>query len=155
MNWPISRPGPSCRTRRTGFCGFAEIDAIPTLRALAGLEVTWSARLAGGPEAGATPVHAIWLAALRRDITQGGERAQARIASIQRLALLAGELADMEYGFLYDKAARLLSIGYNVDDRAATRATTTCWPRKRASPCSSPSPRGSCPRRAGSPSAAC
>jgi cyclic beta-1,2-glucan synthetase len=100
-----------------GFCGFAEIDAIPTLRALAGLEVTWSARLAGGPEAGATPVHAIWLAALRRDITQGGERAQARIASIQRLALLAGELADMEYGFLYDKAARLLSIGYNVDDR--------------------------------------
>ncbi|KAF0101517.1 MAG: carbohydrate binding:glycosyltransferase 36:glycosyltransferase 36 associated [bacterium] len=100
-----------------GFGGFAEIDAIPTLRTLAGLALTWSARLASGPEAGATPVHAIWLVALRRDIAQGSERAQVRIATIQRLALLAGEMADMEYGFLYDKAARLLAIGYNVDDR--------------------------------------
>ncbi|MGA7981324.1 MAG: glucoamylase family protein, partial [Chromatiaceae bacterium] len=58
-----------------------------------------------------------WLADLRRHIRQGSERARARIAEVQRLALQAGELADMEYGFLYDKGSHLLSIGYNLDER--------------------------------------
>ena len=93
-----------------------EILANPTLRALAGLGVAFSARLEGLPAA-ATPAQEAWLAALRRDVELGSERAQTRIADIQRLALLAGEFADMEYGFLYDKAARLFSIGYNVDER--------------------------------------
>ncbi len=84
-----------------------ELDAIPTLRALAGLDVAVSARLADHPES----------VALRDAIGQASALAQARIESIQRLALLAGELADMEYGFLYDKSSRLLSIGYNVDER--------------------------------------
>jgi cyclic beta-1,2-glucan synthetase len=43
--------------------------------------------------------------------------ARARIASIERLKQLCCELANMEYGFLYDTASRLLSIGYNVDER--------------------------------------
>ncbi len=46
-----------------------------------------------------------------------GARARSRIAAIERLALRSGELADMEYRFLYDKPSRLLSIGYNVDER--------------------------------------
>ena len=57
------------------------------------------------------------LAATRDLVGQASGRAQARIAAIRRLALQAGELADMEYGFLYDKPSRLLSIGYNVDER--------------------------------------
>ncbi len=69
---------------------------------------------AGG---GATPAQEAWLSDLRRQVEQGSERARARIAAIERLALQAGEFADMEYGFLYDKASRLLSIGYNVDER--------------------------------------
>ena len=100
-----------------GFGDLAEIDLIPSLRSLAGLAVAWLPRLASRLAAAETPAQATWLAALRRDIEQGSERAQARIAAIQRLALQAGELANMEYGFLYDKAARLLSIGYNVDER--------------------------------------
>ncbi len=40
-----------------------------------------------------------------------------RSAAIERLVMQAGELAEMDYGFLYDKASRLLSIGYNVDER--------------------------------------
>ena len=83
------------------------LENIPTLRALAGLDVALSSHLADHPQA----------AALRDRIKQASERAQARIATIQRLALLAGELANMEYGFLYDKSSRLLSIGYNVDER--------------------------------------
>ncbi len=103
-----------------GFGGFAEIDAIPTLRALAGLalaEPVDFASRSGAATSHASPEQAAWIDDLRRHIAEGSERAQARIASIQRLVLLAGELANMEYGFLYDKAARLLSIGYNVDDR--------------------------------------
>ena len=92
-------------------------NLIPTLRTLAGLDVALSARLASRPEAAATPAQAVWLADLSRHVEQGSKRAQARIAAIQRLALQAGELADMEYGFLYDKASRLLSIGYSVDER--------------------------------------
>ncbi len=96
---------------------FPELDVIPTLRALAGLEVAFSARIGNPPETDATPAQVAWLAELRRHIEQGSERAQTRIAVIQRLVLQAGELADMEYGFLYDKASRLLSIGYNMDQR--------------------------------------
>ena len=96
---------------------FPEIHAIPTLRALAGLDVALSTRLASPPKADATPAQSAWLADLQQHIKQGSARAQARIAAIQRLTLQAGELADMEYGFLYDKASRLLSIGYSVDER--------------------------------------
>ncbi|MDD5387899.1 MAG: glucoamylase family protein [Gallionellaceae bacterium] len=91
------------------FGDLPEINAMPTLRALAGLDLALSSRLAERPEAS--------LAELRRYLALGGARAQERIATIQRLALQAGELADMEYGFLYDKESRLLSIGYNVDER--------------------------------------
>ncbi len=96
---------------------FPEIHAIPTLRALAGLEVALSTRLASPPNPDATPAQSACLADLHRHIKQGSARAQARIAALQRLTLQAGELADMEYGFLYDKASRLLSIGYSVEER--------------------------------------
>ncbi len=45
------------------------------------------------------------------------ERARERIATIEYLAHQAGELALMDYRFLYDSARDLLAIGYNVDDR--------------------------------------
>jgi len=90
-----------------GIGNLPELEIIPTLRTLAGLEAALSNRLTGHPE----------LAATRDLVGQASGRAQARIADIRRLALQAGELAEMEYGFLYDKPSRLLSIGYNVDER--------------------------------------
>jgi cellobiose phosphorylase len=97
-----------------GFDEPPEIQAIPTLRALAGLDRAVSSRLG---EADATPARAAWLEDLRRQVAHGSERARTRIAVIQRLAVQAGELADMDYDFLYDTSARLLSIGYNLDER--------------------------------------
>jgi len=44
-------------------------------------------------------------------------RASERILQLERLAHLAGQLAQMEYDFLYDRASHLLAIGYNVDER--------------------------------------
>ena len=57
-----------------------------------------------------------WLIQLRQMITQAGERAAERIASIEKLALCCGELAEIRYDLLFDKSRRLLAIGYNVDD---------------------------------------
>ncbi|MBZ5586657.1 MAG: hypothetical protein LAQ30_31620, partial [Acidobacteriia bacterium] len=54
---------------------------------------------------------------LRRLLTEASRRAVARIASIERLARHAGELAAMEYDFLFDRARHLLAIGYNVSER--------------------------------------
>ena len=48
---------------------------------------------------------------------QGSARALERISAIERLAAEASALAEMDYSFLYDKTSRLLSIGYNVDER--------------------------------------
>ncbi len=100
-----------------GLSDLPEIDAIPTLRALAGLAVASATGFAGRSAVHGSPAQQEWLAERRRQLERGSGRAQARIAALQRLALQAGELADIEYDFLYDKGARLLSIGYNVEHR--------------------------------------
>jgi cyclic beta-1,2-glucan synthetase len=45
--------------------------------------------------------------------------ARARMAAMESLARQAGEFAQMEYGFLFDRARHLLTIGYNVAERRA------------------------------------
>ncbi|MDP1527256.1 MAG: glucoamylase family protein [Rhodocyclaceae bacterium] len=85
-------------------------------------ELVFLAPWSGQPEASIDTLDAIpTLSALAANqdphIRTGSARALERCAAIERLAMQAGELAVMEYGFLYDKAARLLSIGYNVDER--------------------------------------
>ena len=57
------------------------------------------------------------LAGLEAGLPAASQRATARIAAIESLALECGELATMEYDFLYDKARNLLAIGYNVSER--------------------------------------
>ncbi|MEI6413094.1 MAG: glucoamylase family protein [Pseudomonadota bacterium] len=69
----------------------SRIDVIPTLHQLAGLE--------------------------RESAPGTSRRAGERIAAIESLACLAYELAEMDYGFLYDESRHLLAIGYNVADR--------------------------------------
>ncbi len=49
--------------------------------------------------------------------TEAGAQANKRIVAIERLAEQIVEMAQMEYGFLYDKTRHLLAIGYNVDER--------------------------------------
>jgi cyclic beta-1,2-glucan synthetase len=46
-----------------------------------------------------------------------GRRAGERIRVIEELAQLAGELAQMDFDFLFDEARKLLVIGYNVAER--------------------------------------
>jgi len=46
----------------------------------------------------------------------GNQRAIERITAIEQLALQSGELARMEYDFLFDEQRHLLTIGYNVGE---------------------------------------
>ncbi len=57
------------------------------------------------------------LPTLRELARRGSVPAAERIATLEKLALHSGELARMEYDFLFDKASQLLAIGYNVDGR--------------------------------------
>ncbi len=92
---------------------FPDIDKIPTLRQLAALdEQLWQSdkRDPFAPSASSNLYDE-----LKRLMHQGSRRAKDRIAVIDRLAIESSELAQLEYDFLFDKARRLLAIGYNVD----------------------------------------
>lgn len=103
----------------SGLEEFTDIAGIPTLRGLARLEAELYRRIGRRLDAGTTPVQREWLAELQRYIAEGGARARARMAAIERLAQQAGDLAVVEYDFLYDRTRHLLAIGYNVEERRA------------------------------------
>ena len=54
---------------------------------------------------------------LRELAAQGAAPARDRMEEISQLVLQAGEMARMDYDFLYDDVRHLLMIGYNVTDR--------------------------------------
>jgi hypothetical protein len=59
------------------------------------------------------------LPTLREVAAAGSVQARERMSVIDRLARQAGDLARMDYDFLFDKTRRLLTIGYNVTERRA------------------------------------
>jgi len=64
-----------------------------------------------------TPEERDWLLELQLVIKEASRRASELIKAIESLARQSGELACMEYDFLFDKPRRLLAIGYNVAER--------------------------------------
>jgi len=58
------------------------------------------------------------VAAMEGDSPQA-VHARARVAAMDSLAAQAAGFAEMEYGFLFDRARRLLTIGYNVGEHRA------------------------------------
>ena len=86
---------------------FPNINEIPTLRQL----VRWKKELLSASVDSGMDDNIMNL------IKEAGDHAAERIEDIKRLALNSGELAQMEYDFLYDKERHLLAIGYNVNER--------------------------------------
>ena len=84
------------------------IDGIPTLRELAHLEPEVSPAVAHRPSSEARSRESTGLGDLQRLITEASRRARVRMDAIERLARQCGELAGMEYDFLYDEARNLL-----------------------------------------------
>jgi cyclic beta-1,2-glucan synthetase len=105
---------PDLSNRLSDFRG---IDEIPTLRELARFDVELLPAIEQRFGSDVTPEESEGLGEIRRLITKSSQRARARIATIERLALQSGEFARMEYDFLFDKARHLLAIGYNVGER--------------------------------------
>jgi cellobiose phosphorylase len=105
---------PECPNRLSDFHG---IDEIPTLRELARYDEVLLPAIDQrfGPDI--TPEESKWLGKIRQLITESSQRARARIAAIERLALQSGEFALMEVDFLFDKTRHLMAIGYNVGER--------------------------------------
>ena len=89
-------------------------DAIADLAFIA----PWTSLPEGAAQvAGSSDLDAIPTLRELASFPAGSHRAAKRIAVMERLAQAAGDLARMEYGFLFDKTRHLLSIGYNVDNR--------------------------------------
>jgi len=93
-----------------------DTSEIPTLRQLTTGKAQWLAAIEQQLVHSATPEEREWLDEARRRFTAASRCAEARIAAIDLLALQAGELAKMEYDFLYNKSRHLLAIGYNVGE---------------------------------------
>lgn len=99
----------------SGLNDFPGINEIPTLRELANDDNALLPAIEQRLD-NATPEEYKWLDILRQSITEAIHLASERIAAVESLALQSSELAQMDYHFLYDKARRLLAIGYNVED---------------------------------------
>ncbi len=83
---------------------FPTLDNIPTLEAL-----SRPPQATGGTEESFPKLLALL------DLSR--KRAQGRLTQIEDLIDKSGALAQMDFTFLYDKTRRLISIGYNVQER--------------------------------------
>jgi cyclic beta-1,2-glucan synthetase len=110
-------PWISLSTAPNKLSEFPGFDRIPTLRELARLDLKRLPAIGDTLASEAGSDESEWIDEIRGLITEAAWRAKARIVEIENLALRSGELADMEYDFLFDKGNHLLAIGYNVSER--------------------------------------
>ncbi|MBK1724809.1 glycoside hydrolase family 94 protein [Thiocystis violacea] len=85
--------------------GADRLDGVPTLRELAGLGLGEKNDDKDGKDFKDGAMH------------ESSQRARERIAVLEGLARQAGELAEMDYDFLFDETRQLMVIGYNVTER--------------------------------------
>ncbi|MGD0389711.1 MAG: glucoamylase family protein, partial [Tepidisphaeraceae bacterium] len=91
-----------------------QLDEVPKLAEVARMEFTLLPAIDAA--IGIAPAND-GLADLRAAVVAASEFAAKRVSELRQLAVRCRELADIDYGFLYDKDRHLLSIGYNVADR--------------------------------------
>ena len=127
-----SRRGSRCRRRRAALARLRGCDAIPTLRELAALDASCCRRSTARRDAGAGAARD---GSTRCEARRRGAAARAeRIAAIEQLALQAGELARDGLRLpLRPRRATCWRSATTSTSAGATRATTTCSPRKRGS----------------------
>ena len=99
------------------FSGLQEtVSRILPLYDLASLEVSLLPQVNMYDEEEVTAEEKSFLELFRKQLIETSRRAKERLLSIQSLARLCEEFADLKFDFLYDKSQRLLAIGYNVTD---------------------------------------
>ncbi len=101
---------------------FRQLDRLPTVHAVAGLQVTLLPLLdelleeMAPSEATAGPALE-WLRQLRGALADAADRARQRCTACETLAARSEALAQMDFQFLYDKSREQLAIGCNVTER--------------------------------------
>ena len=101
----------------TGLEALLPDTRTPSLREVADLESKLSPDIARALETCADASIREWLIALRESVTAGSAVARQAIENSERLGGEAGEFANVDHGFLYDRSRRLFRIGFNVSDR--------------------------------------
>ena len=102
----------------------AQLDQAPTLRQVAELDQSLCPSLAAAlqalamePASSRKPEEEARLARWLRCLRKAGSRARQRILALETLARQSAEMAGMDFGFLFDPARKLFSIGFNVTER--------------------------------------
>ncbi len=114
-------PNPKCTD--DALCDLmARLDEAPTLREVARLHMDLLptidqllSQVGGEPKR--SPEGGEWLGAVREACAEGSNRATKRIEAIDNLLQECGDFTAIDYGFLYDRARNLLTIGYNLEHR--------------------------------------
>ena len=99
------------------FKSFRLLEGIPTLADLRKLENAFEEEIDRYPMHDLYSPEKSWIEACREAVKASSKNAHDRILLLNDLASNCFSFADMDYDFLYDKAQRVLAIGYNVDDR--------------------------------------
>lgn len=90
---------------------------IPTLREVADLPARLLPDVLGMIGEDASIEEQTWSDHFNNMVWEGSRLAQEKLGVAQALIQKAGELADMDYSFLYDKGRQLLTIGYSTGER--------------------------------------
>jgi len=101
------------------FSGFTALAANATLLELLETATQLQAEVTGKQAENNTPQEAEWLELFKTTLTTTISEADKRINDAYILAEQCNELADMEWDFLYDEQSKLLTIGYNVEERTS------------------------------------
>jgi cyclic beta-1,2-glucan synthetase len=112
---------PDSVTRMSG--KLAQLDQAPTLRQVSELEQSLCPLLEQAlqalsvePASSRKPEEEAALAQWLRLVREGSSHASQRILALETLARHTAELAEMDFGFLFDPARELFSVGFNVTE---------------------------------------
>jgi cellobiose phosphorylase len=113
---PTSVPPPAFRDR------LAQIDRAVTLREIAMFEQSLCPLIEGALQELPAESDEVrqedrtWLSKLSHSLREAGDYACQRLLALETLATQCDEMAAMDFTFLFDPAANLFSIGFNVTE---------------------------------------
>ena len=99
------------------FTGILAGKEVPSINDIARIETALGAVIQENYFADNSVEENEWLVSLQAAVKYACEAANKKIIAVYHLAEQVGELADMEFDFLYDKSKHLLSIGYNASEQ--------------------------------------
>ncbi len=104
--------------------GIAFLDVIPTLNEVATIYLDRREELQTLSAMNFSSEVQSCLSEVDKALLEASRRACERKSVIEQIVLQSGEMANLEYDFLFDKGKRLLAIGYNVEER---RLDSSCY----------------------------